>query len=165
MAWHHVLPGISGYKTEASKGDRDYWIVKLNESGKFEWDKTLGGDSLDQTQSIVQAKDGGYVTVGHSRICQEIKQKIKVEGKIWVVKLQLCSQNLSAASNSPICQGDTIQLSASGGTNYSWTGPTGFISYEQNPSILNANASQSGQYICTISGTGGCDDKRPLMLW
>jgi hypothetical protein len=25
--------GISGYKTEASKGDRDYWIVKLNESG------------------------------------------------------------------------------------------------------------------------------------
>jgi hypothetical protein len=54
--------GISGYKTEASKGDRDYWIVKLNESGKFEWDKTLGGDSLDQTQSIVQAKDGGYAT-------------------------------------------------------------------------------------------------------
>jgi hypothetical protein len=59
--------GISGYKTEASKGDRDYWIVKLNESGKFEWDKTLGGDSLDQTQSIVQAKDGGYVTVGWSQ--------------------------------------------------------------------------------------------------
>jgi hypothetical protein len=47
--------------------DRDYWIVKLNESGKFEWDKTLGGDSLDQTQSIVQAKDGGYVTVGWSQ--------------------------------------------------------------------------------------------------
>jgi hypothetical protein len=75
-----------------------------------------------------------------------------------------CAQNLSA-QQFPICQGDTIQLSASGGTNYSWTGPTGFISYEQNPSILNANASQSGQYICTISGTGGCDDKRPLMLW
>jgi hypothetical protein len=55
---------ISGYKTEASKGDRDYWIVKLNESGG--WDNTLGGDSLDQTQSIVQAKDGGYVTVGWS---------------------------------------------------------------------------------------------------
>jgi hypothetical protein len=88
--------GISGYKTEASKGDRDYWIVKLNESGKFEWDKTLGGDSLDQTQSIVQAKDGGYVTVGHSRICQEIKQKIKVEGKILVVKPN-CALKISAA--------------------------------------------------------------------
>jgi hypothetical protein len=99
---------------------------------------------------------------GHSRICQEIKQKIKVEGKI--VKPPLFSKSLGSQQFS-ICQGDTIQLSASGGTNYSWTGPTGFISYEQNPSILNANASQSGQYICTISGTGGCDDKRPLMLW
>jgi hypothetical protein len=37
---------------------------------------------------------------GHSRICQEIKQKIKVWQDFWVVKLQLCSQNLSAASNS-----------------------------------------------------------------
>jgi gliding motility-associated-like protein len=154
--------GISGYKTEASKGDRDYWIVKLNESGKFEWDKTLGGDSLDQTQSIVQAKDGGYVTVGWSQSNMSGDKTENKSGRqdFWVVKLQLCSQNLSAASNSPICQGDTIQLSASGGTNYSWTGPTGFISYEQNPSILNANASQSGQYICTISGTGGCDDKK-----
>jgi hypothetical protein len=86
--------GISGYKTEASKGDRDYWIVKLNESGKFEWDKTLGGDSLDQTQSIVQAKDGGYVTVGWSQSNMSgDKKKIKVEGKIWVVKPN-CAQNL-----------------------------------------------------------------------
>jgi hydrogenase maturation factor HypE len=65
----------------------------------------------------------------------------------------------SRSQQFPICQGDTIQLSASGGTNYSWTGPTGFISYEQNPSILNANAS-SGQYICTISGTGGATIKK-----
>jgi hypothetical protein len=73
--------GISGYKTEASKGDRDYWIVKLNESGKF--DKTLGGDSLDQTQSIVQAKDGGYVTVGWSQSNMSgDKTENKVEGKI-----------------------------------------------------------------------------------
>jgi hypothetical protein len=86
----------------------------------------------------------------------------KVEGKILVVKLN-CALKISRQPAIPNLS-DTIQLSASGG-NYSWTGPTGFISYEQNPSILNANASQSGQYICTISGTGGCDDKRPLMLW
>ncbi|SHM44821.1 T9SS type B sorting domain-containing protein [Flavobacterium xinjiangense] len=154
--------GISGYKTEASRGDRDYWIVKLDSTGKFEWDKTVGGDSLDQTQSIVQAKDGGYVALGWS---QSTISGDKTENKsrlqdFWVVKLQLCSQNLSATSNSPICSGDTVQLSATGGTNYSWTGPNGFTSLEQNPSILNANASQSGQYTCSITGTGGCDDKK-----
>jgi hypothetical protein len=89
---------ISGYKTEASKGDRDYWIVKLNESGKFEWDKTLGGDSLDQTQSIVQAKDGGYVTVGWSQSNMSGDKTENKSGRqdFWVVKLQLCSQNLGS---------------------------------------------------------------------
>jgi gliding motility-associated-like protein len=151
--------GISGHKTEVSRGERDYWIVKLDSTGKFEWDKTIGGDSFDQTQSIVQAKDGGYVTLGWS---QSNISGDKTENKsglqdFWVVKLKMCSQNLSVTSNSPICQGNTIQLSATGGTNYAWTGPNGFTSIAQNPSILNANASQSGQYSCTITGTGGCD--------
>ncbi|MEZ7499752.1 T9SS C-terminal target domain-containing protein [Flavobacterium sp. Arc3] len=97
--------GISAYKTEASRGDRDYWIVKLDSTGKFEWDKTVGGDNLDQPQSIVQAKDGGYVTLGWS---QSDKSGDKSENKsglqdLWVVKLKLCSQSLSASSNSPIC--------------------------------------------------------------
>ncbi len=91
--------GISGNKTEVSRGQRDYWMVKLDSTGKFEWDKTIGGDSLDQTQSIVQAKDGGYVTLGWS---QSNISGDKTENKsglqdFWVVKLKLCSQNLSAS--------------------------------------------------------------------
>jgi hypothetical protein len=46
------------------------------------WDKTLGGDSLDQTQSYKPKMEVMLPLAGHSRICQEIKQKIKVEGKI-----------------------------------------------------------------------------------
>jgi gliding motility-associated-like protein len=158
--------GISGNKSEVSRGQRDYWMVKLDSSGKFEWDKTVGGDSFDQTQSIVQAKDGGYVTLGWS---QSNISGDKTENKsglqdFWVVKLKLCSQNLSATSNSPICLGNTIQLSATGGTNYAWTGPNGFTSIEQNPSILNANASQSGQYSCNITGTGGCDATKSVTI-
>ncbi|MEZ7504584.1 T9SS type B sorting domain-containing protein [Flavobacterium sp. Arc2] len=158
--------GISAYKTEASRGDRDYWIVKLDSTGKFEWDKTVGGDNLDQPQSIVQAKDGGYVTLGWS---QSDKSGDKSENKsglqdLWVVKLKLCSQSLSASSNSPICEGKTIQLSANGGTNYSWTGPNGFLSTEQNPFILNAAPLQGGQYTCTITGTGGCDDTKSTIV-
>lgn len=150
--------GISGYKTEVARGERDYWIVKLDRTGEFEWDKTIGGASFDQTQSIVQAKDGGYVTLGWS---ESNVSGDKTENKsgfqdFWVVKLQLCSQNASASSNSPICSGDTLQLSAVGGNNYYWTGPNGYTSLQQNPSILSANSTQSGQYSCTITGSGDC---------
>jgi hypothetical protein len=37
---------ISGEKTEVSRGDFDYWLIKLNASGDILWDKTLGGDAV-----------------------------------------------------------------------------------------------------------------------
>jgi len=65
-------------------------------------------------------------------------------------------------SNSPICIGKTLELKASGGTNYLWTGPNGFTSTDQNPTITNATANNSGEYSCFITGTGGCDDTKKI---
>ena len=58
--------GISGDKTEASKGGSDYWIIKLNASGNIEWQKTLGGDGGDNATDILQTLDGGYLVIGNS---------------------------------------------------------------------------------------------------
>lgn len=62
-----------------------------------------------------------------------------------------------AASNSPVCQGATINLTASStaGATYSWTGPNGFTSTSQNPTITNADATMAGFYSVTIT-VGGC---------
>ncbi len=45
----------------------------------------------------------------------------------------------SASSNSPVCEGQTLNLSGlpDGMTSYSWTGPNGYTSSDQNPSINN----------------------------
>jgi hypothetical protein len=62
----------------------------------------------------------------------------------------------TASNNGPICAGKTLQLSAStvaGGT-YSWTGPGGFTSTGQNPQILSAPPSASGQYRVTVTANG-----------
>src|SRR5258708_2376385 len=50
----------------------------------------------------------------------------------------------SASSNSPICVGQTIHLSSSGGTTYTWSGPNSFSSTLQNPSITNATTANAG---------------------
>jgi hypothetical protein len=70
-----------------------------------------------------------------------------------------CAQNLSAASNSQFVR--VIPYNFLHQVELIIRGLDQLVLSPQNPSILNANASQSGQYICTISGTGGCDDKRP----
>lgn len=61
-----------------------------------------------------------------------------------------------ATSNSPVCTGGTIQLSASTvpGASYNWSGPAGFISNQQNPSINNATYSNAGIYSLTITYNG-----------
>ncbi|WP_435357828.1 LamG-like jellyroll fold domain-containing protein [Emticicia sp. SJ17W-69] len=59
-------------------------------------------------------------------------------------------------SNSPKCVGSTLNLTASGGTSYSWTGVNGFSSTAQNPTIPNVTALTTGNYMVTVTNTNGC---------
>jgi gliding motility-associated-like protein/uncharacterized repeat protein (TIGR01451 family) len=61
-----------------------------------------------------------------------------------------------AGSNSPVCTNDSITLTAQTvvGATYSWTGPNGFTSTAQNPTILSASATESGNYILTVTNNG-----------
>jgi hypothetical protein len=63
----------------------------------------------------------------------------------------------AVSSTSPACAGGTLQLMASSfpGAAYSWTGPNGFASSAQNPSIPNVTAAASGTYSVTYTA-GGC---------
>ncbi|MBL7718573.1 MAG: hypothetical protein JNL72_07045, partial [Flavipsychrobacter sp.] len=69
------------------------------------------------------------------------------------------STTVTAGSNSPICEGDAINLTATNvaGGNYNWTGPLNFNSNLQNPTINNATAGMSGDYIVTAIGACGPD--------
>ena len=54
----------SGEKSEDSRGGIDYWVVKLDELGNKEWDKTLGGLGEDMCQGAVEINGGGYLVYG-----------------------------------------------------------------------------------------------------
>ena len=60
------------------------------------------------------------------------------------------------SSNSPICIGQTLQLSANSvnDATYMWTGPNGFTANVQNPSIPNAQPVNSGDYYLRIAVNG-----------
>mgnify|MGYP002624447668 CR=1 FL=1 len=53
----------------------------------------------------------------------------------------------------PYCVGETISLTANGqsGASYSWTGPGGFSSNQQNPTRPNCTMNMAGTYTCTIA--------------
>jgi gliding motility-associated-like protein len=61
-----------------------------------------------------------------------------------------------AASNGPLCVGNTLMLTANtiAGATYSWTGPNGFTSSLQNPSIANITTAGGGVYAVTVTVNG-----------
>ncbi len=74
------------------------------------------------------------------------------------------------SSNSPICTGDTLRLNITNnfptGTIYSWSGPGGFNSNEQNPVIPGSSATHSGIYTSSAS-FAGCtvSDTTHVTIW
>lgn len=57
---------ISGDKTDYSRGDSDIWIVKTDAEGNIEWQKSIGGNYMDDLHSLELTSDGGYILAGES---------------------------------------------------------------------------------------------------
>jgi len=81
--------GISGDKSEASKGSFDYWIVKINSIGNKQWDKTYGGSGREGLPSIISSTNGGYLVSGvsNSNISGDKSEASKGSDDYWVVKI------------------------------------------------------------------------------
>jgi PKD repeat protein len=64
----------------------------------------------------------------------------------------------TASSNSPVCEGSTIQLTGGpiGMNSYSWIGPNGYTSNLQNPTISPATSANDDVYELTITDPNDC---------
>jgi hypothetical protein len=71
------------------------------------------------------------------------------------VSVTMSNNTATAASNSPVCDGATLNLTASAGISWVWTGPTGFTSTDQNP-VITASAVSAGIYTVVITTADGC---------
>lgn len=130
----------NGYMPNNSNGYRSGFFTKFSPIGNQVW-----GTYFYSAVHSIFAKDSNIYTLGGTQVNNNF------------AKFYDCIAGISATSNSPVCINSTLQLNATGGTTYSWTGPNGFTSSLQNPTINNATAANSGTYICQVSGSGGCD--------
>jgi len=121
-------------------------------SGDFVWTGPATYTSTEQNpviQNIPMHMSGTYtVQLTASTGCTSISSiEVKVYDQIHAV---------STASEDTICEGQSLQLHAEGGSTYQWNGPNGFTSNEQGPRIDNITPAASGTYYVFISNEGGC---------
>ncbi len=55
---------LAGMSWRLETGNRDFWLIKVDASGKREWDRIYGGDGIESARSVVRTDDGRYAVAG-----------------------------------------------------------------------------------------------------
>ena len=127
-------------------------VLNLNGSGAnfYSWTGPNAFVSNIQNPSITNVPllaSGVYTLIGSLGTCTA-----GVTSSITINPLPVPTISV----NSPICEGQTINLIGGGGTTYTWTGPGGYSSVSQSPSIFSASLSNSGNYALTVTDANNC---------
>jgi Secretion system C-terminal sorting domain len=78
----------TGNKTTANLGDMDYWLWKMDEFGKLEWQKSYGDSNNNILSAIILTQDVGYLLAGTiSGNKNETSKELFGGDDIWLVKL------------------------------------------------------------------------------
>lgn len=72
--------------------------------------------------------------------------------------------NITITAPNQVYQTQTLELKASGANNYAWTGPAGFTSSVQNPSISSVDSKYSGTYIVNGIDKNGCSNTAKVTI-
>lgn len=66
----YIVCGVSASAdgdVSVNHGLLDGWVVKLNDAGNIQWQKSLGGSDDEYLNSVRQSTDGSYIVAGYTR--------------------------------------------------------------------------------------------------
>jgi hypothetical protein len=71
---------ITGGTNFYGAGMRDLWLIKMDNNGNEEWNKTFGGKNWEQGQYVQQTSDGGFIISG------SVDQYAGGPNDLWLIK-------------------------------------------------------------------------------
>ena len=153
------IPTMASTPTTCVGNDGTATATPVGVSGpyNYEWTNSVG-TVVSSTSGVAGANTatgllpGTYtVTILNTALSCEVTNTVTVTAGGGVIATP------TAGSNSPVCIGSTLNLTATtvAGATYAWTGPNAFASALQNPSIASVTALAAGTYT-VVATSGGC---------
>ena len=84
-----IVGGSDSMDTDISNniGSYDFWVVKISATGAIVWEKSFGGDEIDEAWSIVKSGDGNYLIAGDTRSNDvDVSHNIGA-ADLWLIKI------------------------------------------------------------------------------
>ena len=64
-----IISGVSSsddWDVTVNHGSADYWLLKIDSTGNFIWEKSYGGTDNEWGRSVTETTDGGFIVAGYS---------------------------------------------------------------------------------------------------
>jgi hypothetical protein len=127
------------------------------------WDAVSGGTQVGSGTEYIPTNTavGSYTYYAQAGCSNGLTCNTSIrKAAILTINSAICTPptNVMIGSNSPITEGNPINLTSSstGGTSQAWAGPNAYSSTEQNPTITSATSAMAGVYTVTITSSGTC---------
>lgn len=139
-------------------GSYDYWIVKLDNAGDIQWQKSFGGTDEDNAYSAKQTSDGGYIVAGRSRSVDGDVTGNHGNFDYWVLKLN-SSGNIQwqkSFGGSGLDEAHSVQQTSDGG--YAVTG----FSWSNNGDLTGNHGNSADYWIVKLNNSGNIQWQKNL---
>lgn len=78
----------SSDKDFVNKGQNDAWILKINASGSFAWQKFIGGTEIDILHDAIELDNGNIIAVGESTSSNQDIKENKGFSDLLIIKIK-----------------------------------------------------------------------------
>ena len=70
-----------------SKGQYDFWVINISNTGELLWQKSFGGSEIDEARAITNSGDGNFIIVGDTRSMDGNISENKGGADLLVIKI------------------------------------------------------------------------------
>lgn len=124
----------------------------------YNWSSSTGFSSSVQNPTITNvtsAQSGTYAVSTSSAGCTGAATSI-------VITVNPLPNPSAVAGQTAYCEGNTVTLSGSSATTYTWSGPGSFSANSQTVSISNAGVATAGVYTLSVTDGNGCSNSNTV---
>ena len=145
---------IAGEITNENTGNSSCYLLKVNNNGEFEWDRSFGGSLNDQGFFLISANDGGFVITGVTRSQNDSS------GDLWLIKVNNTGEILweKTFGGENFESGRSLQQTSDDG--YIIVGQTESFGNGNNDAYLLKTDSQGNEIWSRTYGGSGTDQGR-----
>lgn len=133
----------------------------------FQWQESINGGAFSDISGatlVSYTKNFGGVGSGNYRYRMVVAESGNLNNAGCRVLSAVLTINVNAipitttTSNSPICANNDLQLTATGGSQYSWSGQNGFTASGGTVLINSVQTSFTGKYYVVVTNPAGCSN-------